>query len=78
MSEKGRHGVIATQGRGIHLDEWPLELMARFLEFEDFDARAGLARPSRAGEQDGCLGSNCNLLDTIDHSVERSIAGFDT
>ncbi len=65
-ARKGRHRLIAAQGRAVHLDELACELPAVVLEIEDAPRELALARARGARDQQRRPATNGHPLDPLD------------
>ena len=77
VAEQGAHRAVAAQGRAVHFDEAPGQLMLLLFQFEYAPRQLALAGAGRAHQQDRRLRARGHGLDLLDHAVEGRIARGD-
>ena len=77
VAEECGHGAVAAQGGAVDLDERAFHLAAHLLQIVDAPRKLRFARTRRPGEQQRRLRADGDLLDAVDHVVERGIARGD-
>ncbi|MCG3130867.1 MAG: hypothetical protein FLDDKLPJ_01641 [Phycisphaerae bacterium] len=77
VSEERGHRPVAADRRAVHLDELARDLAPQLLQFVDSPRELRLARAGGPGQEDRRLRVNRDVLDLVDHAVERGVARLD-